>query len=83
MLPSLSLQGILYVSITRGLFNGSTFKLFLEGLLECMNPYPGPNSVLVIDNCAIHHVEVYGKCVMLRMLPIPITILLQQVRLEE
>jgi len=22
-----------------------------------MNPYPSPNSVLVMDNCAIYHVE--------------------------
>lgn len=26
------------------------------GLLEVMNPYPGPQSVLVLDNCKIHHV---------------------------
>jgi hypothetical protein len=22
-----------------------------------MRPYPGPRSVLVLDNCAIHHAE--------------------------
>ena len=30
---------------------------WLEGLLEVMNPYPAPNSVLILDNCRIHHVE--------------------------
>jgi len=34
-----------------------TFKAWLEGLLEEMNPYLEPKSVLVVDNCAIHHVE--------------------------
>lgn len=57
ILPALTLDGILYAQIVPGSFNGNTFKIFLEGLLECMNPYPGPKSVLVMDNCAIHHVE--------------------------
>ena len=57
MLPALTLDGILFAQIVRGSFNGKTFKLYLKGLLECMNPYPEKNSVLVMDNCAIHHVE--------------------------
>lgn len=57
LLPALSLEGILYAQIVRGSFNGNTFKIFLRGLLTCMNRYPAPNSVLVMDNCAIHHVE--------------------------
>jgi hypothetical protein len=31
--------------------------MWLEDVLEQMNPYPEPKSVLVVDNCAIHHVE--------------------------
>jgi hypothetical protein len=31
-----------------------TFKQFISGLLENMQPYPNPNSVLVMDNCQIH-----------------------------
>jgi hypothetical protein len=50
-------DGIIYSQIVRGSFNGETFKMWLEGLLEAMNPYPEPKSVLVVDNCAIHHVE--------------------------
>ncbi|KIJ28526.1 hypothetical protein M422DRAFT_189666, partial [Sphaerobolus stellatus SS14] len=53
----LSLNGIVYAQIVPGSFNGETFKNFLKGLLACMNPYPGPQSVLVMDNCAIHHVD--------------------------
>ena len=29
---------------------------YLEGLMGQMNPYPAPHSVLVINNCQIHHV---------------------------
>jgi len=45
------------MSVVLGSFNGKTFLEFLDGLLERMNPYPGNNSVLVLDNCAIHHIE--------------------------
>ena len=55
LLPALSLDGIiLYAQIVHGSLNGKTVKI---GLLEYMNPYPAPNCVLVMDNCAIHHVD--------------------------
>ena len=57
VLPALSLDGIIYVQIVHGSLNGTTFNIFLEGLLLHMNPYPTLNSVLVMHNCAIHHVE--------------------------
>ena len=57
LLPALSLDGILYAQIVHGSFNGKTSKIYLKGLLECMNPYPAPNSVLVMDDCAINHVD--------------------------
>jgi hypothetical protein len=33
------------------------FLEYLDGLTARMNPYLGPCSVLVIDNCCIHHIE--------------------------
>ncbi|KAA1081761.1 hypothetical protein PGT21_000764 [Puccinia graminis f. sp. tritici] len=37
----------------------SDFEFFLEHiLLPSMNPFPGPRSVLVMDNAQIHH---YGR----------------------
>ena len=30
------------------------FNNFVDGLLDEMNPYPGRNSVLVMDNASIH-----------------------------
>ena len=54
MLPALSLDGIIGCKIVEGSFNGELFHEFVQSLLERMNPYPLPNSVLVMDNCRIH-----------------------------
>jgi len=54
ILPALSLNGILYSHIVDSSFTSSSFKDFIEGLLEQMQPYPAPNSVIVMDNCRIH-----------------------------
>ena len=70
ILPALSLDGILAVDIVEGSFTGESFYAFIDGLLSLMNPYPGPNSVMVMDNCRIHKsddvleliLERYVKC---------------------
>ena len=54
VLPALSLDGILHLSIIQGSFNYGSFAEFIEGLLMQTNPFPGPNSVIVMDNCRIH-----------------------------
>jgi hypothetical protein len=51
------LDGILYVSIIEGSFTTETFTEFIDGLLDKMNKFPGPNSVIVMDNCRIHKAE--------------------------
>ena len=56
LLPALSQDGIIYSDIKLGAYDGEGFLQFLSGHLEVMNPYPAPCSVLVMDNCAIHHV---------------------------
>jgi transposase len=33
------------------------FEEFIEQLLPCYNPFPGKNSVLVMDNTSIHRSE--------------------------
>ena len=57
MLPALTVNGMIYSHIKMGAYNGDQFLEWLEGLLQVMNPYPAPSSVLVLDNCRIHHVE--------------------------
>ncbi len=54
ILPGLSLNGILHLDIVEGSYDAAKFGEFINGLLSWMNPYPGPNSVIVMDNCRIH-----------------------------
>ena len=49
-----SMDGIIECIIIEGSFNSESFLRFVKGLLNKMNPYPSPNSVLVMDNCRIH-----------------------------
>lgn len=57
VLPALSLDSILHVSIVQGSFNYKSFGEFIEGLLLKMIPFPGLNSVIIMDNCQIHKSE--------------------------
>ncbi len=54
ILPAPSLDGFLFASIVEGSFNAALFTEFIEVLLEHMNLFPGPNSVIIMDNCRIH-----------------------------
>ena len=57
MLPALAIDGILHLSVVEGSHNGETFENFVDGLLNKMNPYPNPKSVLVMDNASIHKTD--------------------------
>lgn len=55
VLPALSLNdGILHCDIVEGSFDSQLFYQFIQRLLDQMQPYPAPNSVIVMDNCRIH-----------------------------
>ncbi|KAF9523761.1 hypothetical protein CPB83DRAFT_774972, partial [Crepidotus variabilis] len=54
ILPAISLDGILAVDFVEGSYTKKRFGRFIDGLLDRMNPYPLPNSVIVMDNCRIH-----------------------------
>ena len=55
VLPAISLEkGILHCEVVEGSFRADTFALFIQNVLEHMEPFPGPNSVIVMDNCRIH-----------------------------
>jgi transposase len=45
---------MLYANIVEGSFNTFLFEDFIKGLLDQMQPYPAPNSVIVMENCCIH-----------------------------
>ena len=55
ILPALSLtEGILHCDIVEGVFDSSLFYTFIRHLLDHMEPFPAPNSIIVMDNCCIH-----------------------------
>ena len=56
ILPALSLDGILHLEVLDHAFTGEEFKDFVRGILGQMNPWPLPNSVLIMDNARIHTV---------------------------
>ena len=58
ILPGLSLDGYICSRIVPEGFNGQQFLDFIKNdLLPVMQPFPAPRSVLVMDNCSIHHSE--------------------------
>lgn len=54
LLPALSSEGMIWVKIVEGSFTSERFREFIEGLLDRMQPFPAPNSVIVMDNARIH-----------------------------
>ncbi|KAK6997463.1 hypothetical protein R3P38DRAFT_3059166 [Favolaschia claudopus] len=63
LLPALTMDGIIHAHIKIGGYNGAQFLLWLDDVLTVMNPYPARHSVLILDNCRIHHVDgVQEKC---------------------
>jgi len=57
ILPALSLDGIVHTEVYNHVVTGDNFRLFIAGLLERMQPWPLPNSVIIMDNETIHKVE--------------------------
>lgn len=57
ILPALCDDGIIFSDIREGAYDGPSFVDYIKRLLPHMNPYPAPRSVLIMDNCSIHHVD--------------------------
>ncbi|KAI7966616.1 hypothetical protein MJO29_002364 [Puccinia striiformis f. sp. tritici] len=56
ILPAVCLEGLLAVVAQEGNTNWLDLEYFLEDfLLPSMNPFPGRNSVLIMDNATLHH----------------------------
>ena len=54
LLPAISLDGMVDCVVVENAFNASLFAGFIASLLDKMNPFPAPRSVIVMDNCSIH-----------------------------
>ncbi|QRV88413.1 Tc1-mariner class transposase [Ceratobasidium sp. AG-Ba] len=58
LLAGLNVDGIVGCEVYDGSVTGDRFLQFLRDfIMPITNPYPGPNSVIVLDNCRIHHIE--------------------------
>ena len=62
----MSINGILDVSVNKGTTNGDVFHDFVQKfLLPLLQPFDGvnPHSVVIMDNCSIHHVNEVVKMI--------------------
>ncbi|KIK19082.1 hypothetical protein PISMIDRAFT_45892, partial [Pisolithus microcarpus 441] len=54
--PAIMLDSIIAYDIVEGPINMEHFLKFLkEQVMPFTSPYPGPCSMLIMDNCSIHH----------------------------
>ena len=59
-ISAISSSEILALEVRKGTMNGDRFFYFLRGELF-LKMQPGPNSVLLMDNCSIHHTQQVKK----------------------
>ena len=58
VLPALTVDGYIACNVYQGSVNMETFTAFVEhDLLPRCTRYPGPRSVIIMDNAAIHNVH--------------------------
>ena len=50
-------EGVLTFDMVTGTTNGETFFDFIRGSIPSMQPFPAPCSILIMDNCSIHHIQ--------------------------
>jgi hypothetical protein len=59
ILPLYTYDGFVDWEIIRGNYNADLFVNFVEEhVIPHTTPFPGPRSVLIMDNCGIHHDQV-------------------------
>ncbi|KAG1731086.1 uncharacterized protein EDB91DRAFT_1058956 [Suillus paluster] len=58
LVAAITTKSYVAAHVVEGSFNGETFLAFVAvKLLPYMNPFPGERSVLMLNNCRIHHNE--------------------------
>jgi hypothetical protein len=57
ILPAYSQEGILNSRVFQGTTDSAMYEDFIEQTLQLCQPFPKPNSVLVMDNASFHHTE--------------------------
>jgi hypothetical protein len=62
LLPALTVDGYIVCNVYEGAVNQDVFAEFIEhDLLPLCNPYPGPRSVIVLDNARVHKAAVCSQ----------------------
>ncbi|KAL0929468.1 uncharacterized protein CTRU02_215634 [Colletotrichum truncatum] len=57
ILPAYTQDGILFTRIFQGFTDSEVFESFIEDLLPHCGRWPGPRSVLIMDNASFHHTD--------------------------
>ncbi|TFK62728.1 hypothetical protein BDN72DRAFT_748698, partial [Pluteus cervinus] len=58
ILPALTTEGIVALEIFEGSVTKDRFLTFIQDhICPILNPYPHKRSVVLLDNCSIHHDE--------------------------
>jgi hypothetical protein len=56
LLPAYAADGFIAWQIIQGSFNSDLFNNFVQThILPHYNPFPGPKSIIIMDNAPIHH----------------------------
>ena len=51
-------EGVVDYELTDGTVNAAKFFAFVRGqLIPSMQPFPSERSVIVMDNCTVHHTQ--------------------------
>jgi hypothetical protein len=57
VLPAMTVEGYIACNVYQGVVNAEMFKDFVEqDLLSHCSPFPGPRSIIIMDNASIHNV---------------------------
>jgi transposase len=69
ILPAYTIDGFITWDIRQGSYTSELFDNFIENnVLPLCNAFPGPRSVIVMDNAPIHRSKVYLQCMKFTML---------------
>jgi transposase len=60
VLAAYGLEGYIKTTTFEGTCNGDIVEQFILELLPTCNPYPGPRSVIIMDNASVHHAQIEG-----------------------
>ena len=62
VLPALTVDGYIACNVYQGAVNAETYKDFVKNdLLHHCSRFPGPRSIIIMDNASIHNVRFHSN----------------------